>query len=91
MEEAACMLGAIAKEMDRPVPLRTFVNIMFTNILLRMVFSKRFLGGEEDQSMASEVEEFMAIIAESAVCLGVTEEHVQGIIWVRKHHVNTEP
>jgi hypothetical protein len=68
-EEAACMLGAIAKEMGRPIEVRTFVNIMSTNILSRMVFNKRFLGSE-DQSATSEVYEFMAIVEEMAFCLG---------------------
>jgi hypothetical protein len=68
-EEAACMLGAIAKEMGRPIKVRSFVNIMSSNILSRMIFNKRFLGGE-DQSTASEVQEFMEITAESGFCLG---------------------
>jgi hypothetical protein len=39
------MLGAIAKEMGRPIKVRSFVNIMSSNILSRMIFNKRFLGG----------------------------------------------
>jgi hypothetical protein len=69
MEEAACMLGAVAKEMGRPIEVRTFVNIMSTNILSRMIFNKRF-HGSEDQSATSEVYEFMAIIEEMAFCMG---------------------
>jgi hypothetical protein len=69
-EEAACMLGAIAKEMGRPIDVRTFLNIMSTNILSRMVFNKRFLRSE-DQSTTSEVYEFMAIVKEMAFCMGV--------------------
>jgi hypothetical protein len=70
------MLGAIAKEMGRPIQLGTFVNIMSTNILSRMIFNKRFLGSE-DQSATSEVFEFMAIIEEIAFCLGAI--HLQDI------------
>jgi hypothetical protein len=67
-EEAACMLGAIAKEMGQPIEVRTFVNIMSTNILSRVIFNKRFLGSE-DQSATSEVYEFMAIVKELAFCV----------------------
>jgi hypothetical protein len=71
-EEAACMLGAIAKEMGRPIQLGTFVNIMSTNILSRMIFNKRF-HGSEDQSATFEVYEFMAIVEEMAFCWGAID------------------
>lgn len=69
-EEAASMLGAIAKEMGRPIEVRTLVDIMFTNILSRMLFNKRFLGSEDQSATTSEVYEFMAVIEEAAACLG---------------------
>jgi hypothetical protein len=70
------MLGAVTKEMGRPIEVRTFLNIMSTNILSRMIFNKRFLGSE-DQSATSEVYEFMAIAKEMAFCLGAI--HLQDI------------
>jgi hypothetical protein len=69
-EEAACMLGVIAKEKGRPIEVRTVVNIMSTNILSRMLFNKRFLGSEDQSATTSEVYEFMEIIEELAACLG---------------------
>jgi hypothetical protein len=75
-EEAACMLGAIAKEMGRPIEVRTFLNIMSTNILSRMIFNKRFLGSE-DQSATSQVYEFMAIVKEMVFC--ISSIHLQDI------------
>ena len=75
-EETAYMLSSIAQESNRPIRVKTHINIMSTNIVSRMVLNKRFLGGEE-QSDVSKIHEFMGIVEEMTFCMGAI--HLQDV------------
>ena len=66
-EEIAYMLRTISKE-TAPIRVKTHLSTMITNILSRMILSKRFLG--EGEANASDIQEFVAIVAEQSICLG---------------------
>ena len=76
-EETAYMLSSIAQETNRPIRVRTHINIMSTNVVSRMVLNKRFLGGELEESDVSKLHEFMEIVEEIGFCLGTV--HLQDV------------
>lgn len=69
------MLRTIAKETG-PIQVNTYLNIMSTNILSRMILNKRFLAAAGDQNVY-EIHEFIEIINEGNFCFSAI--HLQDV------------
>lgn len=75
-EEVAYMLHAISKSEGTPIRVNTHLHVMSSNIVSRMLLSKRFMGGSSDNdesgvATAADVHEFIAIVEDMADCFGV--------------------
>lgn len=68
-EELEFLLQAIARKKQAPIPVKTYFNVMATNILSRMVLKKRFMSSDEEVEATGDVKEFRDIVEGMLDCL----------------------